>query len=524
MKRARGGGDGQGAFNAGGGGSGGRSGGAGDARAESARQALLLATQSIGVNAAEVKKARVALDEARYAAGLLGDVLLESRSADGTLFTADDMLLLGMDGNSSEIVSLALKRGANPQGAAGWSGFEERAERGEAAHSALDARRSGGGGGGGGADARAKSARQALLLATQALGVNAATANKARFALDEARDAVHIFFNALLQHTNTINGEPFTADDVLYVGMSSTEVVRLALERGADPNGTSTWSNRNRAHLHAAALDGYADSAKLLLEAGADKDIADDEGMTPLHYAAFKGHFDCLRLLLEAGADKDRADEDGGTPLHRAATGGAKDCLVLLLEAGADKDRASNGGRTPLHCTASRGEADCMKLLLQAGADTDRVTDKGYAPLHSAAWRGQAGCVKLLLEAGADKNRPTNSGEVPLHYAANHCQADCTKLLLEAGADKDLADKNGSTPLHSIVETVRWVRGRIASLELLLEAGADASTQNGDGKTALELAEQNKHAEAAAVLRAALSGVSAPNRRRSTRARRRPAR
>jgi len=73
--------------------------------------------------------------------------------------------------------------------------------------------------------------------------------------------------------------------------------------------------------------------------------------------------------------------------------------------------------------------------------------------------------------------------------------------------------------LHSAVEN-----GYTACLQLLLEAGADASTQNEDGKTALELAEENKHAEAAAVLRGALSGASAPNRRRSTRARRQRAR
>eukprot|EP00793_Prasinoderma_coloniale_P002917 PRCOL_00002399-RA len=121
MKRARGGGDARGALDAGGSGSGGGGSGAGDARAESARRALLLATQALGVNAAEVNEAHIALDEARYAAGLLFDIMLEyARTEDGERFTADDILALGMDGNSSQIVSLALKRGANPQGAAGW--------------------------------------------------------------------------------------------------------------------------------------------------------------------------------------------------------------------------------------------------------------------------------------------------------------------------------------------------------------------------------------------------------------------
>ena len=66
--------------------------------------------------------------------------------------------------------------------------------------------------------------------------------------------------------------------------------------------------------LHAAAMAGDARSVStLLLEAGCDKDKANEDGATPAFMAAQDGHADCLRLLLEAGCDKDKARE-GGAP------------------------------------------------------------------------------------------------------------------------------------------------------------------------------------------------------------------
>jgi ankyrin repeat protein len=45
------------------------------------------------------------------------------------------------------------------------------------------------------------------------------------------------------------------------------------------------------------------DVVKLLLERGADPNVKDDDGKTPLHYAAWKGHHKVVELLLEHGAN-----------------------------------------------------------------------------------------------------------------------------------------------------------------------------------------------------------------------------
>lgn len=57
--------------------------------------------------------------------------------------------------------------------------------------------------------------------------------------------------------------------------------------------------------LHIASLNGHAELARMLLEAGAKVDARGKKGSTPLHLAAMDGHFAVARLLLDRGAGVD---------------------------------------------------------------------------------------------------------------------------------------------------------------------------------------------------------------------------
>ena len=52
------------------------------------------------------------------------------------------------------------------------------------------------------------------------------------------------------------------------------------------------------------------------------------DGRTALIWASGAGHLDIVHLLLEAGADKDVADNDGRTALHRASNTGQNRSLA----------------------------------------------------------------------------------------------------------------------------------------------------------------------------------------------------
>src|SRR5690606_7367756 len=110
------------------------------------------------------------------------------------------------------------------------------------------------------------------------------------------------------------------------------EMTRLLLERGADPNARSylnRWERQVSAEPRAqwrpaggwtaalyAARHGCVECAAALADAGADLDLANEEGVTPLLVAINNLHFDVAKVLLERGANPNKWDWRGRTPLY----------------------------------------------------------------------------------------------------------------------------------------------------------------------------------------------------------------
>ena len=70
--------------------------------------------------------------------------------------------------------------------------------------------------------------------------------------------------------------------------------------------------------LHRACYKNDPERVRLLLEKGADPNVANIIGTTPLHCVCFDGHTGIVRLLLDHGAEVDARDKDGLTPLELA--------------------------------------------------------------------------------------------------------------------------------------------------------------------------------------------------------------
>jgi ankyrin repeat protein len=72
-----------------------------------------------------------------------------------------------------------------------------------------------------------------------------------------------------------------------------------------------------------AATGPHAKTVNLLLEAGANPDLADNaEGFTALMYAAAEGQLEVVRALLGHGANATLRDKDGDTARDFAARNG----------------------------------------------------------------------------------------------------------------------------------------------------------------------------------------------------------
>ena len=153
-----------------------------------------------------------------------------------------------------------------------------------------------------------------------------------------------------------------------------------------------------------AAMLGDTTALRTLVRSGANVNTPQGDGMTALHWAADHGDADTAALLLKAGADVRAATRIGAhTPLHIAARSGSAAVVRLLVDAKADVRAVTTTGAVPLHFAAASGSRDAVMILLDAGADPNvREPQWGQTPLMFAAAAGRTDVVRTLLARGAD--------------------------------------------------------------------------------------------------------------------------
>ncbi|KAG6628361.1 hypothetical protein I3843_14G010800 [Carya illinoinensis] len=95
------------------------------------------------------------------------------------------------------------------------------------------------------------------------------------------------------------------------------ELVQILLAAGADP--TAQDAQHGRTALHTAAMDDNAELVKIILDAGVDVNIRNVHNTIPLHVALARGANTCIGLLLSAGANCNMQDDEGDNAFHIAA-------------------------------------------------------------------------------------------------------------------------------------------------------------------------------------------------------------
>ncbi|XP_054659536.1 protein phosphatase 1 regulatory subunit 12B isoform X5 [Grus americana] len=103
--------------------------------------------------------------------------------------------------------------------------------------------------------------------------------------------------------------------------------------------------------------------ARQWLNSGRIEDIKQPRtGATALHVAAAKGYSEVMRLLIQAGFNLNIQDNDGWTPLHAAAHWGVKEACSILAEALCDMDIRNKLGQTPFD-VADEGLVEHLEML-----------------------------------------------------------------------------------------------------------------------------------------------------------------
>ena len=92
-----------------------------------------------------------------------------------------------------------------------------------------------------------------------------------------------------------------------------------------------------------------------------------------------------VQFLVQEGADKEEADNDGVTVLLIAAQEGHLEVVrYLVMEVLLDVNKARNNGWTPLHAASNEGHIDIMKCLMHYAALLDVKTNDGRLPIDVA--------------------------------------------------------------------------------------------------------------------------------------------
>ena len=96
-------------------------------------------------------------------------------------------------------------------------------------------------------------------------------------------------------------------------------------------NGERVWYMRRRVFVANAFVEAVGHNqqaaAQLLLDRGADPNLASNEGIAPLMAAAMQNFLLVLRLLIDANAELNAAEPDAGhTAFHYACAAGSADC------------------------------------------------------------------------------------------------------------------------------------------------------------------------------------------------------
>ncbi|MEO8256659.1 MAG: ankyrin repeat domain-containing protein [Acidobacteriota bacterium] len=301
------------------------------------------------------------------------------------------------------------------------------------------------------------------------------------------------------------------------------EAVALLVDAGAEIDGRSAASKFSREKLGQsvlpkgswtplmyAARQGSIGAARTLADKGASLNVTAPDGATALVLAIINTHYDLAAMLLEKGADPNVADVTGMAALYAAvdmntlpwAHGRAAPkfrdrldglgMIRTLLDYGAEVDarliapkpqrQHTSGdtnlgvGATPLMRATKAGDVPVMRLLLDYGAAADAKLKDGTNLLMIAAgmgWRGgfdtfrdpgtESGAIeaiKFCLALGFDINGTNDKKQTPLHGAIGRGPR-VVEFLVTSGADLQARDNTNRTPLESLLGGGR--RGRAAA-------------------------------------------------------------
>ena len=224
----------------------------------------------------------------------------------------------------------------------------------------------------------------------------------------------------------TENQEKLNNNFLNGVSTGTSEQVIAAIEAGADINAVTMQGNNA---LFVAAINNEVDAFEWLLTISQsnkkiDINLQNSKGNSIVAELCRKGGKEFfVRKLIEAGADLNLKNNDGLTAIMVAVQEDRPELIKLLVDGGANVNAVTNSKTqtTPLLMAVSEGKIEAVKILCDAGADINAVSSEKADALLTAMQKPLRflkesekkefqDLVNLLLDLGVSTDHVTNNG------------------------------------------------------------------------------------------------------------------
>ena len=173
-----------------------------------------------------------------------------------------------------------------------------------------------------------------------------------------------------------------------------------------------------------------------------------------MHVAAW-GSLNAVQKLLEAGADRNLRQEDDQVPLHCAGLsehGQIRRKTVALLcdETGPHVNAQDVDGRPPIFHFLD--DPICIQTLVEHGAHLDLLDTSGRSAFHHACIQDESKTLKTLLSVSPSESIVVtvkdHDGNTALIQALRQNSIDCAMALLKLEDVGDIVGQDGWTAAH----------------------------------------------------------------------------
>ena len=242
----------------------------------------------------------------------------------------------------------------------------------------------------------------------------------------------------------------------------------------ADASAVNDGESLQKRPLSAAVERGHREIVRYLLDHGADPTLSESR-LCPhgsaLMTASVNDDIETARWLLDTGANPNHGIDSSGTPATRASS----DAMRGLMYEFGGRPEAAWG-------VAQRGDLETLAVILRYCGDPFTGEDCEYLSTPYTAI--VSGCGRRL-----DKEESTDAYEAmlriflqrrfPMPTVLTECKSylyhvpHMTRQLLENGLNPNLHDWQRRTPLHDLCRGIRHVEDAAALVQMFIEFGAD---------------------------------------------------